>query len=100
MMYPSEKKDMTIAVEVEDVLWSMTSFEKKEMFVELLSELDINWVMECLNDANISAKLSKSVDKNRDDEYNNKVLSLLNNRFKLTNEEEEMIYKISDRINP
>ena len=70
------------------------------MFEELLSELDINWVMECLNDANISAKLSKSVDKNRDDEYNNKVLSLLNNRFKLTNEEEEMIYKISERINP
>lgn len=91
---------MTIAVEVEDVLWSMTSFEKKEMFEELLSELDINWVMQCLNDANISAKLSKSVDKNRDDEYNNKVLSLLNNKFKLTNEEEEMIYKISDRINP
>jgi hypothetical protein len=91
---------MTIAVEVEDVLWSMTSFEKKEMFEELLSELDINWVMECLNDANISAKLSKSVDKNRDDEYNNKVLSLLNNKFKLTNEEEEMIYKISERINP
>ena len=91
---------MTIAVEVEDVLWGMTSFEKKEMFEELLSELDINWVMECLNDANISAKLSKSVDKNRDDEYNNKVLSLLNNKFKLTNEEEEMIYKISERINP
>lgn len=91
---------MTIAVEVEDVLWSMTSFEKKEMFEELLSELDINWVMQCLNDANITAKLSKSVDKNRDDEYNNKVLSLLNNRFKLTNEEEEMIYKISERINP
>ena len=91
---------MTIAVEVEDVLWSMTSYEKKEMFEELLSELDINWVMECLNDANISAKLSKSVDKNRDDEYNNKVLSLLNNKFKLTNEEEEMIYKISERINP
>ena len=36
---------MTIAVEVEDVLWSMTSFEKKEMFEELLSELDINLVM-------------------------------------------------------
>lgn len=91
---------MTIAVEVEDVLWSMTSWEKEEMFKELLSELDINWVTEYLNDANIITKLSKSVDKNRDDEYNNKVLSLLNNRFKLTNEEEEMIYKISDRINP
>jgi len=91
---------MTIAVEVEDVLWSMTSWEKEEMFKELLSELDINWVTEYLNDANIITKLSKSVDKNRDDEYNKKVLSLLNNRFKLTNEEEEMIYKISDRINP
>ena len=91
---------MTIAVEVEDVLWSMTSWEKEEMFKELLSELDINWVTEYLNDTNIITKLSKSVDKNRDDEYNNKVLSLLNNRFKLTNEEEEMIYKISERINP
>jgi len=91
---------MTIAVEVEDVLWSMTSWEKEEMFKELLSELDINWVTEYLNDTNIITKLSKSVDKNRDDEYNNKVLSLLNNKFKLTNEEEEMIYKISERINP
>jgi hypothetical protein len=45
---------MTIAVEVEDILWGMTSFEKIEMFEELLSELDINWVMECLKDANIS----------------------------------------------
>ena len=91
---------MTIAVEVEDVLWSMTSYMKKEMFEELLSELDINWVMKCLNDANISEKLSKSVDKTSEDEFNKKVLSLLNNSFKLTQEEEELIYKISNRINP
>lgn len=91
---------MTIAIEVEDVLWSMTSFEKKEMFKELLSELDINWVIECLNDSHISTKLSKSVDKTLEGEFNNKVLSLLNNRFKLINNEEEMVYKISERINP
>ena len=91
---------MTIAVEVEDVLWSMTSREKKEMFEELLSELDINWVIECLNDASINTKFSKSVDKNCEDEFNKKVLSLLNNSFKLTQEEEDLIYKISDRINP
>jgi len=91
---------MTIAVEVEDVLWGMTSFEKKEMFEELLSELDINWVMECLKDANISSKLSKSVDKNSEEEFNKKVLSLINNSFKLTKEEEDLISKISDRINP
>jgi len=91
---------MTIAVEVEDILWGMTSFEKKEMFEELLSELDINWVMECLKDANISSKLSKSVDKNSEEEFNKKVLSLINNSFKLTQEEEDLISKISDRINP
>jgi predicted small metal-binding protein len=91
---------MTIAVEVEDVLWGMTSFEKKEMFEELLSELDINWIMECLKDANISSKLSKSVDKNSEEEFNKKVLSLINNSFKLTKEEEDLISKISDRINP
>jgi hypothetical protein len=56
--------------------------------------------MKCLNDANISEKLSKSVDKTSEDEFNKKVLSLLNNSFKLTQEEEELIYKISDRINP
>jgi predicted transcriptional regulator len=91
---------MNIDIEVNDVLWSMTSYEKKEMFEELLSELDINWVMKCLNDANISEKLSKSVDKTSEDEFNKQVLGLLNNRFKLTNEEEEMISKISQRINP
>ena len=91
---------MTIAVEVEDVLWGMTSFEKKEMFEELLSELDINWVIECLNDSKIPLKLKHTINKNEDDEYNNKVLLLLNNKFKLTSEEEEMIYKIVDRINP
>jgi len=91
---------MTIAVEVEDILWGMTSFEKKEMFEELLSELDINWIMECLKDANISSKLSKSVDKNSEEEFNKKVLSLINNSFKLTQEEEDLISKISDRINP
>jgi hypothetical protein len=85
---------------VEDVLWSMTSREKKEMFEELLSELDINWIMECLKDANISSKLSKSVDKNSEEEFNKKVLSLINNSFKLTQEEEDLISKISDRINP
>jgi hypothetical protein len=56
--------------------------------------------MKCLNDANISEKLSKSVDKTSEDEFNKQVLGLLNNRFKLTNEEEEMISKISQRINP
>ena len=91
---------MTIAVEVEDVLWSMTSREKKEMFEELLSELDINWIMECLKDANISSKLSKSVDKNSEEEFNKKILSLINNSFKLTKEEEDLISKKSDRINP
>lgn len=91
---------MTIAVEVEDILWGMTSFEKKEMFEELLSELDINWVMECLKNDNISSKLSKSVDKNSEEEFNKKVLSLINNSFKLTKEEEDLISKISDRINP
>ena len=91
---------MNIDIEVNDVLWSMTSYEKKEMFEELLSELDINWVMKCLNDANISEKLSKSVDKTSEDEFNKQVFGLLNNRFKLTNEEEEMISKISQRINP
>jgi len=53
-----------------------------------------------LKDANISSKLSKSVDKNSEEEFNKKVLSLINNSFKLTKEEEDLISKISDRINP
>ena len=91
---------MTIDIEVDKLIYNMTRFEKRQMFEELLNDLDIEWVIKCLQDSKIPLKLKHTVNKNEDDEYNNKVLLLLNNNFKLTTEEEEMIYKIVDRINP
>lgn len=91
---------MTIDIEVDELIYNMTRFEKRQMFEELLNDLDIEWVIKCLQDSKIPPKLKQTINKNEDDEYNSKVLLLLNNKFKLTSEEEEMIYKIVDRINP
>ena len=91
---------MTIDIEVDKLIYNMTRSEKRRMFEELLNDLDIEWVIKCLQDSKIPPKLKHTINKNEDDEYNNKVLLLLNNKFKLTSEEEEMIYKIADRINP
>jgi hypothetical protein len=91
---------MVIAVEVEDVLWSMTSYEKKEMLNALFNDMDIPIITECLNESGLLSKVPSLNTKETEDEFNKQVLGLLNNRFKLTNEEEEMISKISQRINP
>jgi len=91
---------MVIAVEVEDVLWSMTSYEKKEMLNALFNDMDIPIITECLNESGLLSKVPSLNTKENEDEFNKQVVGLLNNRFKLTNEEEEMISKISQRINP
>jgi hypothetical protein len=91
---------MNIDIEVNDVLWSMTSYEKKEMLNALFNDMDIPIITECLNESGLLSKVPSLMAKETDDEFNKQVLGLLNNRFKLTNEEEEMISKISQRINP
>jgi len=91
---------MNIDIEVDDVLWSMSKYEKKEMLESLLDDMDIKVITECLKKSNLLSKVPNLNTKEEEEDFNNKVLGLINNRFKLTNEEEELISKITDRINP
>ena len=86
-------------IEVREIVQSMSRFEKREMFEEILDDLDYDLDNKWLNKV-LHNYRTYLINKNEDDDFNNKILSLLNNKFKLTNEEEETIRKIVDRINP
>jgi hypothetical protein len=86
-------------IEVREIVQSMSRFEKREMFEEILDDLDYDLDNKWLNKV-LHNYRNYLINKNEDDDFNNKILSLLNNKFKLTNEEEETIRKIVDRINP
>jgi hypothetical protein len=91
---------MDIDVDVEDVLWSMSRSEKKEMLESLLDDMDHKVIMECLKNSNVTNKLPNVVSKESDEDFNMKVMSLINNRYKLSYEEESLIINICGRVNP
>ena len=70
---------MNIDVSVDEVLYGMTRSEKKEMLESLLDDI---------------------VSNESDEDFNIKVMSLINNRYKLSLEEESLIINICERINP
>ena len=91
---------MNIDIDVDDVLWSMSRFEKREMLSALIDEMDIEDVTRILEEQT-DVKVTPNITSKMDDEdFHNKVLGLLNNRFKLTNDEEDFIVELSKRINP
>ena len=91
---------MDIDVDVEDVLWSMSRSEKKEMLESLLNDMDHKVIMECLKNSNLSSKLPNIVSRESEEDFNMKVMSLINNRYKLSDEEESLIINICGRVNP
>ena len=91
---------MDIDVDVEDVLWSMSRSEKKQMLESLLDDMDHKVIMECLKNSNVTNKLPNVVSKESDEDFNMKVMSLINNRYKLSYEEESLIINICGRVNP
>jgi hypothetical protein len=91
---------MNIDVDVDDVLWSMSSYEKKEMLKALIDDMDLEVVMKCLKETNILSTIPNINSKLDDDDFNIRVMGLINNRFKLTTEEEDFIIRVSERINP
>jgi phage gp29-like protein len=91
---------MDIDVDVEDVLWSMSRSEKREMLESLLDDMDHKVIMECLKNSNVTSKLSNVVSKESDEDFNMKVMSLINNRYKLSFQEELFITNLCGRVNP
>jgi hypothetical protein len=91
---------MDIDISVDEVLYGMTRSEKKEMLKSLLDDMDHKVIMECLKNSNLTSKLPNVVSNESDEDFNMKVMSLINNRYKLSLEEESLIINICERINP
>jgi hypothetical protein len=91
---------MDINISVDEVLYSMTRSEKREMLESLLDDMDHKVIMECLKNSNLTSKLPNVVSKESDEDFNMKVMSLINNRYKLSFQEELFITNLCGRVNP
>lgn len=91
---------MDIDVSVDEVLYGMTRSEKREMLESLLDDMDYKIIMECLKNSKVTSKLPNVVSKESDEDFNMKVMSLINNRYKLSSEEESLILNICGKVNP
>ena len=91
---------MDIDISVDEMLYGMTRSEKREMLESLLDDMDHKVIMECLKNSKVTSKLPNVVSKESDEEFNMKVMSLINNRYKLSSEEESLILNICGKVNP
>ena len=91
---------MDIDISVDEMLYGMTRSEKREMLESLLDDMDHKVIMECLKNSNLTSKLSNVVSKESDEDFNMKVMSLINNRYKLSFQEELFITNLCGRVNP
>jgi phage gp29-like protein len=91
---------MDIDISVDEMLYGMTRSEKREMLESLLDDMDHKVIMECLKNSNVTSKLSNVVSKESDEDFNMKVMSLINNRYKLSFQEELFITNLCGRVNP
>ena len=73
-----------IEVDIDDVLWGMSDREKQQIVDDLY---DDGYIAKKSDDA-----------KSTDDEWNEQVGKLLNNRWRLSKEDEETILKITNKI--
>lgn len=74
----------SIDIEIDEIIYSMTSWEKQELADELYA-------------AGYVAKKDTS-ERNLDDEWNEEVNKLFNNKWKLSKEDEETILKITNKM--
>jgi hypothetical protein len=73
-----------IDIDIDDILYSMSSWEKQELVDELYA------------DGYIAKKDSEA--RNEDDEWNEQVHKLFNNKWRLSKEDEETILRITNKI--
>jgi phosphosulfolactate synthase (CoM biosynthesis protein A) len=74
----------SIDIEIEDILWSMSDREKQQLVDELYEDGFI-------------AKKDDS-DKSVDDDWNEQVHKLFNNKWRLSKEDEQTILNITKKI--
>jgi hypothetical protein len=74
----------SIDIEIDEIIYSMTSWEKQELVDELYADGYV-------------AKKDTS-EKNLNDEWNEEVNKLFNNKWKLSKEDEEAILRITNKL--
>lgn len=74
----------SIDIEIDDIMYSLSSWEKQELVDELYN-------------AGYIAKKDNEA-KSTDDEWNEQVHKLFNNKWRLSKEDEETILKITNKI--
>jgi hypothetical protein len=73
----------SIDIDIDDIMYSLTSREKQELADELY------------NDGYVAKKESE---RNTDEDWNSKVWKLINNKWRLSKEDEEIILNIVGKI--
>ena len=91
--------NVNVDLDIDDILWNLSKYEKKELLSELISEMDIEDVIKIIKSTNLTPELA-TISLVSDEEFNQKIIGLLNNRHKLTNEDEKFLYTIAERVNP
>ena len=74
----------SIDIEIDDIMYSLSSWEKQELVDELYA------------DGYVAKKDAEA--KSTDDEWNEQVHKLFNNKWRLSKEDEETILKITNKI--
>lgn len=74
----------SIDIDIDDILYGMTSWEKQELADELYED-------------GYLAKKDAS-ERNSDDEWNEQVNKLFSNKWRLSKEDEETILKITNKL--
>jgi hypothetical protein len=74
----------SIDIEIDDIMYSLSSWEKQELADELY-------------EAGYTAKKDTS-ERNTDDDWNEQVNKLFNNKWRLSKEDEETILKITNKL--
>ena len=74
----------SIDIDIDDILYSLTSYEKQQLADELYE------------DGYLAKK--DDAEKSTDDEWNEQVNKLFNNKWRLSKEDEETILKITNKL--
>lgn len=74
----------SIDIDIDDILYSLSSYEKQQLADELYE------------DGYLAKK--DDAEKSTDDEWNEQVNKLFNNKWRLSKEDEETILKITNKI--
>ena len=95
--------NITVDIDVQELLWEMRKYDKKEMLEALLSDMnekDIKDSIKSLDDENIISILkTKNIGYQNpvEEKFNQNLISLLGKSWRLSNKEESLINEIAER---